>query len=92
MMEDEHEVYGGDIFPEEGDLDEKPINESIQVDGDAVPDDAVSKVSERVALLGRVVLLWLKTEVGVSETLMAACLQPLTRIFPFSLFLSYRRS
>jgi hypothetical protein len=49
-------------------------------------------VSERVALLGPVVLLWLKTEVGVSETIMAACLQPLTRIFLFSLFLSYRRS
>ncbi|CAM6038707.1 unnamed protein product [Sphagnum compactum] len=43
MMEDEHEVYGGDIFPEEGDLDGKPINESIAVDGDVVPDDAVSK-------------------------------------------------
>jgi hypothetical protein len=57
MMEDEHEVYGGDIFPEEGDLDGNPINESIKVDGDVVPDDAVSKVSERVALLGPVVLL-----------------------------------
>jgi polyadenylate-binding protein 2 len=43
MMENEHEVYGGDIFPEEGDLDGKPINESITVDGDVVPDDAVSK-------------------------------------------------
>jgi polyadenylate-binding protein 2 len=43
MMEDEHEVYGGDIFPEEGDLDGNPINESIKVDGDVVPDDAVSK-------------------------------------------------
>ncbi len=92
MMEDEHEVYGEDISPEQGDLDGKPINESIKVDDDAVPDDAVSKVSERVALLGPVVLLWLKIEVGVSETLMAACLQPLTRIFLFSLFLSYRRS
>jgi hypothetical protein len=57
MMEDEHEVYGGDIFPEEGDLDGNPINESIKVDGDVVPDDAVSKVRERVALLGPVVLL-----------------------------------
>jgi hypothetical protein len=57
MMEDEREVYGGDIFPEEGDLDGKPVNESIAVDGDVVPDDAVSKVSERVALLGPVVLL-----------------------------------
>lgn len=57
MMEDEREVYGGDIFPEEGDLDGKPVNESIAVDGDVVPDDGVSKVSERVALLGPVVLL-----------------------------------
>ncbi|KAH9570701.1 hypothetical protein CY35_02G055200 [Sphagnum magellanicum] len=43
MMEDEHEVYGEDISPEQGDLDGKPINESIKVDDDAVPDDAVSK-------------------------------------------------
>jgi hypothetical protein len=57
MMEDEHEVYGEDIFPEQGDLDEKPINESIKVDDVAVPDDPVSKVSERVALLGPAVLL-----------------------------------
>jgi hypothetical protein len=48
-------------------------------------------VSERVALLGPVVLLWLKIEVGVSETLMAACLQSMMRIFLCFLFLSYRR-
>jgi hypothetical protein len=57
MMEDKHEVYGEEIFPKQGDLDGKPINESIKVNDDVVPNDAVSKVSEKVALLGLVVML-----------------------------------
>lgn len=48
MMEDEHEVYGGDIPEEvegelEGELDGQPENGSIKAD-DVVGDDAASKV------------------------------------------------
>lgn len=48
MMEEEHEVYGGDIPEEvegdlEGDLDGHPDDGNIKVD-DVVTDDAASKV------------------------------------------------
>jgi hypothetical protein len=48
VMEEEHEVYGGDIPEEvegelEGDLDGQPDNGSIKTD-EVVADDAASKV------------------------------------------------